>query len=85
MSELLAIWKRQGEKKKCVKRFFEFISQSDFRFKGNDQALIFRFFLCCRDFNLMEAAEEIYKRFGSKLDDQNLNFYRIKLVVRKRA
>jgi Tfp pilus assembly protein PilF len=75
ISELLAIWKQQGEKEKCVKRFLEFIAQPNYRFSRYSQAPVFRFFQCCKAFNMKENADLIFHRFGSKLDDKNLNYY----------
>jgi tetratricopeptide (TPR) repeat protein len=75
ISELLAIWKRQGEKEKCAKRFLEFIAQPNYRFSRFSQAPVYRFFQCCKAFNMKENADIIFQRFESELDNQNRNYY----------
>jgi tetratricopeptide (TPR) repeat protein len=75
VSELLAIWRRQGEKEKCAQRFMEFIAQPAYRFSRYSQAPFYRFFQCCKAFNMGENADLIFQRFRSKLDDMNLNYY----------
>jgi tetratricopeptide (TPR) repeat protein/ActR/RegA family two-component response regulator len=75
ISELLAIWQRQGEKEKCAQRFLEFIVQPSYRFTRYSQASVFRFFRCCKAFNMKEYATQVFERFQSELDDQNLKYY----------
>jgi tetratricopeptide (TPR) repeat protein len=76
MSELLAIWSRLGKKEECVRRFLQFIAQPNYRFSQYSQAPTFRFFQCCRNFNLKAEAKLIFERFQSQLDDQNIKYYR---------
>jgi len=75
VSELLAIWKQQKEKEKCVQRFFQFIDQPNYRFSRYSQAPVFRFFQCCRAFDLGEYAGQVFERFESELDEMNVSYY----------
>lgn len=75
ISELLAIWKLQGKRENCSHRFIEFISQPGYRFTRYSQAPVFRFLQCCKAFDMKQDADNVFQRFRSKLDDQNLNFY----------
>ncbi|NTW33264.1 MAG: hypothetical protein HGB12_11695 [Bacteroidetes bacterium] len=65
-----------GEKEKCKQRFFDFIAQPEYRFGRHSQAPVFRFLLCCRNFDMKNNAREVFQRFGHELDEQNLNFYK---------
>ncbi|MFL6216133.1 MAG: tetratricopeptide repeat protein [Blastocatellia bacterium] len=75
LSELLAIWRRQRKKDECRRRFEEFIAQPGFRFSRYFQAPVLRFFQCCKAFGMKEAARQVFERFGSQLDERNLQFY----------
>jgi len=54
----------------------EFIAQPGFRFTRTTQAPVFRFFQCCKAFGMKDYARQVFDRFGSKLDDQNIRFYK---------
>jgi tetratricopeptide (TPR) repeat protein len=75
MSELLAIWMRQGEGEKAARRFIEFIDQSEYKFTRSSQAPVFRFFQCCRRFGMADQARQVYERFGSQLDERNIELF----------
>ena len=75
ISELLAIWKQRKEKEKCVQRFLEFVDQPNYQFSRFSQAPVFRFFQCCLAFNMRESAQQVFERFKSELDEQNINYY----------
>jgi tetratricopeptide (TPR) repeat protein len=75
VSELLVIWEKQGEREKCLQRFQEFIAQPDYQFSWSSQMPVFRFFQCCRAFDMKEYAEQVFERFKSELDERNYNYY----------
>jgi len=76
MSELLGVWMRQGEKEKCKQRFLAFIGQPRYEFTRYSQAPVFRFFQCCRKFEMKDEAKLVFERFQSQLDDRNLDLYK---------
>jgi hypothetical protein len=75
MSELLGIWMRQKDKEKCEQRFIGFIDQPKYYFSRESQAPVYRFFRCCKVFDMKEQAKTVYERFESRLDAANLEFY----------